>query len=161
MRKLPYLPRISSLSTIALLLALGCGGGSSAQEASDTGGGNGDDTGGGGDSEPSDTHGGGTDSGGGDTPATDAPTTGGSIQNVFVIMEENHSWSDIKGSASAPFINSTLLPMASHAENYFTPPGIHPSEPNYVWLEAGDNLGITTDDDPGANHRDTTLHLVS
>ena len=35
------------------------------------------------------------------------------------------------------------------------PRDIHPSEPNYIWLEAGDNLGITDDDDPLLNHRTT------
>jgi hypothetical protein len=76
------------------------------------------------------------------------------IQNVFVIVMENHAWSQIKGSPSARYINDVLLPMASHAEAYFNPPGNHPSEPNYIWLEAGSNLGITSDDDPDRNSRD-------
>jgi hypothetical protein len=145
--------------------ALGCGGGSTdASGEGDTGGegfdtgSGGDDTGGPGDSSTTDS--GHTDACcGGDTGSDATPAS--SIQNVFVIMEENHSWSDIKGSSSAPFINGTLLPMASHAEQYFTPPGNHPSEPNYIWLEAGDNLGITADGDPGSDHRSTTSHLVS
>jgi len=32
--------------------------------------------------------------------------------HVFVILMENHNWADIKGSASAPYINNTLLPIA-------------------------------------------------
>jgi phosphatidylinositol-3-phosphatase len=74
---------------------------------------------------------------------------------------ENHNWSDIKNSLSAPYINMTLLPMASHAEQYYNPPGIHPSEPNYVWLEAGTNFGISNDANPSANHQNTTQHLVT
>src|SRR5205807_2777846 len=62
---------------------------------------------------------------------------------------------------SAPYINNTLLPMASHAEQDYNPPGIHPSEPNYLWLEAGTNFGITNDADPAANHQSTKLHLVT
>jgi hypothetical protein len=31
------------------------------------------------------------------------------IQTVFVIVLENHNWSEIKGSTKAPFINQTLL----------------------------------------------------
>ena len=27
-------------------------------------------------------------------------------------------------------------------------PHIHPSEPNYLWAEAGDNFGISSDADP-------------
>jgi phospholipase C len=74
---------------------------------------------------------------------------------------ENHNWSSIKGSSSAPYINNTLLPMASHAEQYYNPPGMHPSLPNYLWLEAGTNFGITDDNDPSSHHLATTAHLVS
>jgi phospholipase C len=74
---------------------------------------------------------------------------------------ENHNWSDIKNNPSAPYINNTLLPMASYAEQYFNPPGSHPSEPNYLWLEAGTNFGICNDANPDTNHQSTTLHLVT
>jgi phospholipase C len=76
-------------------------------------------------------------------------------------MMENHNWSDIKHNPSAPYINNTLLPMASYAEQYYNPPGIHPSEPNYIWLEAGTNFGILNDAPPSANHQNTTHHLVT
>jgi len=48
-------------------------------------------------------------------------------------------------------------------------PHIHPSEPNYIWAEAGTNGGIFTDDDPFAidtteldiqNSQDNQLHLT-
>jgi phosphatidylinositol-3-phosphatase len=84
-----------------------------------------------------------------------------SNKTVFLIMLENHNWSDIKNSPSAPYINYTLLPMGSYAEQYFNPPGNHPSEPNYVWLEAGTNFGISDDADPGANHQNTSQHFVT
>jgi hypothetical protein len=61
---------------------------------------------------------------------------------VFVILMENYNWSDIKGNPDAPYINHSLLPLASYAEHYFNPPSVHPSEPNYLWLEAGTNFGI-------------------
>jgi len=80
---------------------------------------------------------------------------------VFIILMENHNWSSIKDSADAPYINNTLLPIASYAERYYNPPGIHPSEPNYLWLEAGTNFGIANDDPPSANHQSTTSHLVT
>ncbi len=91
------------------------------------------------------------------SPSTSASTT----RKVFLIMMENHNWSDIKDSSSAPYINNTLLPMASYAEQYYNPPGIHPSEPNYLWLEAGTNFGILNDDLPSTNHQNTALHLVT
>ena len=46
---------------------------------------------------------------------------------VFVIVMENTSWSQIKGSNNAPYINSLLTnPQASYARNYNNPPGLHP-----------------------------------
>lgn len=84
-----------------------------------------------------------------------------SVQTVFIILMENHDWSQIKDNPSAPFINDTLLPMSSYAEQYYNPPGIHPSLPNYLWLEAGDNFGIFNDGLPAVNHQSTTSHLVT
>lgn len=46
-------------------------------------------------------------------------------------------------------------------------PSIHPSEPNYLWAEAGSNLGIFNDSDPFhadcsvQNNQNTGLHLSS
>ncbi len=85
----------------------------------------------------------------------------GGLKSVFVIVMENRNWSSIKGSADAPYINQTLLRVGAHAEQYYNPPSIHPSEPNYIWLEAGSNLGIGDDSDPGSNHQSTTKHLVT
>jgi hypothetical protein len=82
------------------------------------------------------------------------------IKTVFVVVMENHDWSTIVGNPSAPYINGTLLPQAAHAERYTSPRNIHPSEPNYIWLEAGDNLAITDDDDPTVNFRTTRSHLT-
>jgi phosphatidylinositol-3-phosphatase len=42
-------------------------------------------------------------------------------------------------------------------------PDIHPSEPNYLWMEGGTNYGILDDDDPFVdtppNSQSTTMHL--
>jgi hypothetical protein len=89
-------------------------------------------------------------------------------------------------SPNAPFINSLvngtgLALIDGHLENISrhvayatayhnvlaTPSGdnphIHPSEPNYLWAEAGTNFGILDDDDPFAdnppNSQATTQHL--
>jgi hypothetical protein len=63
------------------------------------------------------------------------------IKTVWVIVMENQNWSSIKGNKSAPYMNQTLLPMASRAEQYFNPPDNHPGLPNYLWIEAGTNFG--------------------
>ena len=83
------------------------------------------------------------------------------IRTVFLILMENTDWSSVSNSASAPYINRTLLPIASHAEQYYNPPNMHPSLPNYLWLEAGTNFNISNDNLPSQNHQSTTSHLVN
>ena len=83
------------------------------------------------------------------------------IRTVFLILMENTDWSSVSNSASAPYINRTLLPTGSHAEQYYNPPNLHPSLPNYLWLEAGTNFGILDDNDPSQNAQSTSSHLVN
>jgi phospholipase C len=102
---------------------------------------------------------------------TQAQTQMSNVKHVFIILMENHNWTgdnsaasagdpDLKGSSLAPYINS-LIPLRAHAEQYFNPPGNHPSLPNYLWLEAGTNLGVTADVVPSAAGVTTTQHLVT
>jgi len=84
------------------------------------------------------------------------------IGDVFVVLMENHNWiqpssytntpgsvPQIQDSASAPYINNTLTQIGAYANNYENAGvGVHPSEPNYIWLEAGTNFGNSTDADP-------------
>jgi hypothetical protein len=93
---------------------------------------------------------------------------GPAITTVFVILMENHNWSSpapspvILGNSSAPYINGTMLAMGAHATNYVNVPNLHPSEPNYIWLEGGSNFGLTTDADASSSHSiaRNTPHLV-
>lgn len=89
---------------------------------------------------------------------------------------------------AAPFINSLVNGTAvarvngrevnvseqvAFATNYHsvlaTPngnnPHIHPSEPNYLWAEAGTNFGVLNDNDPfrvpGGTNQNTDQHLVT
>lgn len=87
-----------------------------------------------------------TDKDSGPKTEPEASSPSHAVQTVFVIMMENHSWAGLKGNTSAPYINGTLLPMSAHAEQYATT--VHPSELNYIWLEAGDTLTIIDDADP-------------
>src|SRR5579863_2475102 len=76
------------------------------------------------------------------------------IGDVFYIDLENHNFTQpsnapagtpgqLFGSSAAPFLNSLVTPgnpnavMTSYASNYQNVPGLHPSEPNYVWQESG------------------------
>jgi hypothetical protein len=89
------------------------------------------------------------------------------IKTVFIILMENHNWTgssastNIANNPAAPYINYTLIPQASYARDYNNPPGIHPSLPNYLWLEAGDTLGVWDDGSPYQHPQSTTNHLTT
>jgi hypothetical protein len=95
-------------------------------------------------------------------PAADAATAPRprAIKTVFVVMMENTDWAAIHGSPDAPYINNVLLPRYAHAENYRS--GNHPSLPNYMSLEAADNLGMSNGlAQPSTVALETTDHLSS
>ncbi|MGZ3458723.1 MAG: alkaline phosphatase family protein [Archangium sp.] len=135
----------TTLCSLPLALALGCGG---TLDAPDTNG------------APA------TDN----TPVTDLPSvrqasTTSRIKYVFVIAMENHAASDIYGSASAPYINGTLIPNYGHATAYQDNLASSvPSEPHYVSMEAGTNafsdITFSTDNNPSStNSTNSTAHL--
>ena len=64
--------------------------------------------------------------------------------HVVVVMEENHAYNEIIGSASAPYINS-LASQYGVATSYVAV--AHPSLPNYLALTGGSTFGVTTDDE--------------
>jgi hypothetical protein len=97
------------------------------------------------------------------------------LGDVFYIDMENHNLTQpsnvpagtpqqLLGNSAAPFLNSLITPgnpnaaQTSWAGNYLNvAPGIHPSEPNYVWQETG-RTGPLNDADPYAN---TPNNIVS
>jgi hypothetical protein len=90
------------------------------------------------------------------------------IQHVFVIVMENHDASQIYGNTTnAPYINNTLIPGYAHATNFNDPLALSiPSEPHYVYMEAGTNAfsdhTFTSDSDPSStNSTGSTAHLVT
>jgi hypothetical protein len=77
--------------------------------------------------------------------------------HVVVVMEENHSFSDIIGNTSqAPYFNS-LASQGALLTSYFAI--THPSEPNYMALFAGNTFGLTADTCPVSEG--TTANLGS
>jgi phospholipase C len=112
-----------------------------------------------------------------DPPTTTAAAQAGSfpsgVQRVWVIVMENTNWSSISGNTvAAPYINSLLTRVdAAYATRYSNPSAVHPSEPNYLWFEAGAahdlpngaaTVSFTTDADPNSsNSTSTTDHLVT
>jgi acid phosphatase len=65
--------------------------------------------------------------------------------HVIVVMEENHGYSQIMGSANAPYINT----LATQGALFTNSRAItHPSQPNYLALFSGSQQGITDDSCP-------------
>jgi hypothetical protein len=88
------------------------------------------------------------------------------IKHVFVIAMENHDSTQIYGNTTnAPYINGTLLPAYAHSTNFNDELAASiPSEPHYVYMEAGTNAfsdhTFTGDGDPtGTNSTSSTSHL--
>jgi len=88
-------------------------------------------------------------------------------RKVFVIAMENHNWTQPGGpgtgnpqqlfmNPAAPFLNSLvngtsgISGQVAYATKYLNAAqGVHPSEPNYVWAEAGQAFNsLGTDADP-------------
>jgi hypothetical protein len=64
---------------------------------------------------------------------------------VVVVIEENHSFQQILGSANAPFINQLANEGVSFTNFYAI---THPSQPNYLQMYSGSNQGVLDDDLP-------------
>lgn len=65
--------------------------------------------------------------------------------HIVVVMEENHSYSEIIGSSQAPYINTLASEGALFTSSY----GVgHPSEPNYLAIFSGSTQGVTGDNCP-------------
>jgi hypothetical protein len=88
-------------------------------------------------------------------PPPDAAPNGNFINTVFIVVEGSADWENVP--EEMPFLTD-LLRVGAHSEQYYNPPGVLPTELNYLWMEAGSTLGLTSTDDPaaslvrGANH---------
>ena len=65
--------------------------------------------------------------------------------HVVIVMEENHSYSDIIGNSDAPYMNQLADDGALLTSSYAV---THPSEPNYMALFAGNTFGLSADTCP-------------
>jgi phospholipase C len=88
--------------------------------------------------------------GGSGTHQPPVPTTQPTFSHVVLVVEENHSYSDVIGNSSMPYLNS-LASQYGLATQYFA--NGHPSMPNYLMLATGqmesfdDNFSGTISDD--------------
>lgn len=134
---------IPSLLFVGLLAAIlaqsGCGGSSAASStAPGSGGGSGGGTGTGGSGGGGGTGGGG--SGGGTGGGSGGSTSVPQFSHVFIVLEENHSFSDVVGNTNMPYLNGLITANALAAQYYAN---AHPSLPNYFELTVGEGTSIT------------------
>ena len=80
------------------------------------------------------------------------------LDHVFVIMMENHGYSQIINNPNAPFINK-YAKSANLATNYFAI--AHPSLTNYLEIVGGSNFGVLTDNYPDWHNATCTTNLAS
>jgi hypothetical protein len=79
--------------------------------------------------------------------AAEGPTPTGipRLDHVFVIMMENHGYSQVVNNPNLPYINE-LATIANTATNYFAV--AHPSLTNYLEVVGGSNFGVLNDNNP-------------
>jgi len=65
--------------------------------------------------------------------------------HVVVVVEENHSYSEIIASSAAPYINSLAAQGALFTQSYAI---MRPSQPNYLAIFSGGAQGVTDDSCP-------------
>ncbi len=65
--------------------------------------------------------------------------------HVVICILENHSYAQLIGNSSAPYLNQLVFKSANLMEYYAL---THPSQPNYIMLFSGSNQGETTDNLP-------------
>jgi len=81
-------------------------------------------------------------------PCGTRATPPGRYAHVIWIVMENHAYSQVIGSASAPYENQ-LAGQCGLATNYKAV--THPSLPNYIAMTSGGTQGVT-DDNPPSSH---------
>lgn len=80
------------------------------------------------------------------------------LDHVWVIMMENHGYSQIIGNPDTPFAES-YAKSANFATNYFAV--AHPSLTNYLELAGGSNFGVHSDNNPDWHNATCTTNLAS
>jgi len=81
-----------------------------------------------------------------------------SLDHVFLIMMENHGYSQIVGNRNAPFVNH-YMKSVNAATNYFAVG--HPSLTNYLEVVGGSNFGVRSDNPPDWHDSACSPNLVS
>jgi phospholipase C len=78
-------------------------------------------------------------------PASPAFAALPAYDHIVVVIEENHSFTEVIGNANAPYITSLANTGAKMTQSFAV---THPSEPNYLALFSGSTHGLTDDSCP-------------
>jgi phospholipase C len=78
--------------------------------------------------------------------------------HIVVVIEENHSNTQIIGNASAPYITSLANGGANFTQSFAV---THPSEPNYLALFSGSTQGLTDDSCPHTYSAENLGHQLA
>jgi len=79
------------------------------------------------------------------SPTAQAAASVPVFDHIVLVMFENHAYSQLNGSSSAPYFNSLAGQGAKFTQSY----GVtHPSEPNYLAIFSGSTQGVTDDSCP-------------
>jgi len=78
-----------------------------------------------------------------------------------MVILENHGYTQIIGSANAPYINSLVPGGALFTDSHGGPDVLHPSFPNYIQLFSGGSQGVTNDTCPPAGQPFTVASQAS
>jgi acid phosphatase len=78
--------------------------------------------------------------------------------HVFIVVEENHSYEQVVGSSSMPYLNS-LIARYGLAATYYA--NSHYSIPNYFWLTTGNYVTLSDGTTSHFNVDNVTRYLLS
>lgn len=65
-----------------------------------------------------------------------------SASHILIVVEENHSYKQVVGNSSAPYLNALIKQGALFTNAYAI---THPSQPNYLALFSGSTQGVKDD----------------
>ncbi len=91
-------------------------------------------------------------------PASPAHAALPGYDHIVVVIEENHSFSEVIDNANAPYITSLANNGAKMTQSFAV---THPSEPNYLALFSGSTQGITDDSCPHTFGAENLGHQLS
>ncbi|MFC5182566.1 alkaline phosphatase family protein [Actinomadura harenae] len=94
-------------------------------------------------------------------PVNAAPVNAGTVptpDHTVVVVFENHAYSQVVGTSSAPYLTSLANGGANLTQSYAL---THPSQPNYFDLFSGSTQGVTDDTCPPPGSPYSTANLAS